>query len=216
MESIQCGLGERKMNCVWRGLGMVALLGLLACQPEMFHAPPTPEKWVVNGTDIRQDKLGGELALTDGQGKSFSLQQVAGKVVLLSFGYTHCPDVCPLSLITYRDVMLQLGEQAKETVVVFVSVDPERDTPELLGKYVKQFHPDFIGLTDTTGGQNIKEIKQQYKVISAKAQQQSDKVYLVDHTAGTYILNQQGKAVIFEPYGKTAAEIADDVRILLK
>ena len=201
---------------IGRGLGMVAVLGLLACQPEVSAPPPVLEKWVLNGTDIRQEKLGGELALTDGQGKPFSLQRVAGKVVLLTFGYTHCPDVCPLSWITYRDVMQQLGADADKVAVVFVSVDPERDTPELIGKYAQQFHPDFIGLTDTSGGKQIEAIKRQYRIVSAKAQQQSDQVYLVDHSAGTYILNQQGEAVIFEPYGKTAAEIADDVRILLK
>lgn len=200
-------------------LGLIMAGCLMGCQPSSntSTAPANSEaQWVLHGTDIRKDQLGGELALTDGKGKPFSLNQVAGKVVLLSFGYTHCPDVCPISLLTHHNVLQQLDTQANEVAVVFVSVDPERDTPELLGNYVQQFNADFIGLTDTTGGQAIQHIKQQYRVVSAKAQQQSDKVYLVDHTAGTYILDKQGKAVIFEPYGKTATEIADDVKTLLK
>lgn len=168
-----------------------------------------------HGTDIRKDNIGGDFTLTDGNGKPFTLSSLKGKVVLLSFGYTHCPDVCPTTLLAYRDVLKILGDQGKDVAGVFVSVDPERDNPELMGKFTKMFHPDFIGLT-ATGSQDISLIKQQYRVVSAKAQQKSDTVYTVDHTAATYLLDKDGNAVLLEPYGKTAAEMADDVKILLK
>ena len=83
-----------------------------------------------NGTDIRRETLGGDLTLTGGDGKPFSMASLRGKVVLLSFGYTHCPDICPGTLLTQMDVVKQLGEKAKDVAVVFDSVDPERDTQD--------------------------------------------------------------------------------------
>ena len=92
-------------------------------------------------TDIRKDNIGGDFTLTDGDGKPFALSSLKGKVVVLSFGYTHCPDICPTELLTYNDTLKQLGDEAKNVAVVFVSVDPDRDTPELMKQYVKQFNP---------------------------------------------------------------------------
>lgn len=195
---------------------------LCACQPQQ-SAPISPSsaetasavpQAKLHGTDMRNQNIGGNFTMTDGNGNLFQLSDLKGKVVILSFGYTHCPDICPTGLLTYKDTIEQLGELGKNVAVVFASVDPERDTPELIGKYVKQFHPDFIGLT-VTGDQNLPLIKQQYQVVSAKANQQSEKVYLVDHSAGTYLLDKNGEVAIFEPYGSTAAQIADDIKTLL-
>jgi len=199
----------------------LALL-LAACQPaeQTAQAPgasAAPQLAAVsfNGTDIRRETLGGDFTLTGGDGKPFSMASLRGKVVLLSFGYTHCPDICPGTLLTQMDVVKQLGEKAKDVAVVFVSVDPERDTPDLVGRYARQFNPDFIGLT-AAGGQDIQAVKKLYRVISAKTQQQSDTVYLVDHSAGMYLLDKNGKPAVFEPYGQNAAQIASDVKILLQ
>ena len=162
-----------------------ALAALVACQPkeEAKEASSTPAasaapaasgesapKAQARGTDMRKEDIGGDFTLTDGDGKPFSLSDLKGKVVILSFGYTHCPDVCPTELLTYSDTLKQLGDQAKDVKVVFVSIDPERDTPEVIGKYAKQFNPDFIGLT-ATGDQSLPVIKQQYRVVSAKVNQ---------------------------------------------
>lgn len=204
----------------------LALALLAACQPQDSGTPAAsstspaaasvaPSAAGFHGTDMRKEDIGGDFTMTDGDGKPFNLSDLKGKVVILSFGYTHCPDVCPTELLTYSDALKQLGDQAKDVVVVFASVDPERDTPELIGKYAKQFNPDFIGLT-VTEGQNLPVIKQQYRVVSAKANQQSDKVYLVDHTAGAYLLDKNGEVAVFSPYGSSASQIADDVKILLQ
>lgn len=204
-------------------LGLCATL--VACQPQSNNqeasiasdASSTSLATVADkfhGSNISKDNIGGDFTLTDGTGKPFALSSLKGKVVILTFGYTHCPDVCPATLQTYNDVIAQLGEQAKDVAVVFVSVDPERDTPELIGKYAQQFHPDFIGLT-ATGEQSLPVVKQQYRVVSAKAKQQSDDIYLVDHTAGAYLLDKNGETVVFENYGKTAEQIADDIKVLL-
>lgn len=164
---------------------------------------------------MRKEDIGGDFTLTDGEGKPFSLSDLKGKVVILSFGFTHCPDVCPTELLTYSDTLKQLGGQAKDVKVVFVSIDPERDTPEIIGKYAKQFNPDFIGLT-ATGGQNLPVIKQQYRVVSAKINQKDDSEnYLVDHSSGAYLIDKNGEVAIFSPYGSEPETIAADVRTLL-
>lgn len=166
-------------------------------------------------TDIRKDNIGGDFTLTDTNGKPLSLSSLKGKVVVLSFGYTHCPDICPTELLTYNDTLKQLGDEAKNVAVVFVSVDPDRDTPELMKQYVKQFNPAFIGLTDTQGGNEIALAKQQWRIISAKADIKSEKLYNVDHSSGTYLLDKQGNAAYFERFGAEAPQIAADIKKLL-
>lgn len=213
--------------------GVFAVTALAACQPKQDAAAPaasgtsassapsasSPAAPAANGklhgTDLRKEDIGGDFTLTDGDGKPFNLSDLKGKVVVLSFGYTNCPDVCPTELLTQNDVLKQLGDQAKDVKVAFVSVDPERDTPEVIGKYAKQFNPDFIGLT-ATGDQSLPVIKQQYRVVSAKVNQGADSnTYLVDHTAGAYLVDKNGDVAVFEPYGSEPAAIAADIKTLL-
>ena len=213
--------------------GVFAVAALAACQPKQDAAAPAapgtsassapsasaPAAPAANGklhgTDLRKEDIGGDFTLTDGDGKPFNLSDLKGKVVVLSFGYTNCPDVCPTELLTQNDVLKQLGDQAKDVKVAFVSVDPERDTPEVIGKYAKQFNPDFIGLT-ATGDQSLPVIKQQYRVVSAKVNQGADSnTYLVDHTAGAYLIDKNGDVAVFEPYGSEPAAIAADIKTLL-
>ena len=213
--------------------GVFAVTALAACQPKQDAAAPAASgtsassapsasapaapaaNGKLHGTDLRKEDIGGDFTLTDGDGKPFNLSDLKGKVVVLSFGYTICPDVCPTELLTQNDVLKQLGDQAKDVKVAFVSVDPERDTPEVIGKYAKQFNPDFIGLT-ATGDQSLPVIKQQYRVVSAKVNQGADSnTYLVDHTAGAYLVDKNGDVAVFEPYGSEPAAIAADIKTLL-
>lgn len=213
--------------------GVFALTALAACQPKQDAAAPAASdtsassapsasapaapaaNGKLHGTDLRKEDIGGDFTLTDGDDKPFNLSDLKGKVVVLSFGYTNCPDVCPTELLTQNDVLKQLGDQAKDVKVAFVSVDPERDTPEVIGKYAKQFNPDFIGLT-ATGDQSLPVIKQQYRVVSAKVNQGADSnTYLVDHTAGAYLVDKNGDVAVFEPYGSEPAAIAADIKTLL-
>lgn len=201
----------------------VFLSVLVACQPDVPPVQNQPAsasqaaapQTVLAGTDVRQDALGGDFTLTDGAGKPFTLSSLKGKTVLMAFGFTHCPDVCPTELVVYSEAVKQLGNLGDEVAVVFVSVDPERDTPDLIGRYVRQFHPDFIGLT-ATGSQNIDSVKKTYRIVSAKTEIKSATAYNVDHTSGAYILDKNGKVVLFEPYGLNATQIADDLRAVLK
>ncbi|WP_416192073.1 SCO family protein [Neisseria sp. CCUG12390] len=215
-------------------LSVFALAVLAACQPKeeaASKAPDVPASTAqtpaaatakkaavpgqINGTDMRKEDIGGDFEMTDGNGKPFKLSDLKGNVVVLSFGYTHCPDVCPTELLTYSDTLKQLGDDAKNVKVVFASVDPERDTPELIGKYAKQFNPDFIGIT-AVEGQALPVIKQQYRVVSAKVNQKEDSAnYLVDHTSGAYLIDKNGEVAIFSPYGSEPDAIAADIRTLL-
>ena len=147
--------------------------------------------------DVRKDNIGGDFTLTDGS------------------GFTNCPDVCPTELLTFNDAFKQLGEQSKDVAAVFVSVDPDRDTPELIGRYAAQFNPAFIGLTDTNGGRDIAVVKQQYRIVSARTDIKSDRIYNVDHSSGTYIIDKKGEAAVFVPFGADATQIAGDIRKLL-
>lgn len=210
------------MNKLWMALAAGVMLSACSPQQEGQNASGAEQTSVsgsrtglFHGSDLRAEQLGGDFTLTDGAGEPFSLSSLKGKAVILSFGFTNCPDVCPTELLSYSDALKQLGEQAKDVAVVFVSVDPERDTPDLIGRYVKQFNPEFIGLTDTQGGRELALAKQLYRVVSAKTEIKSDTLYNVDHTSGAYLLDKQGDAAVFLPYGMDAAHIAEDVKTLL-
>lgn len=159
--------------------------------------------------------IGGDFTLTAADGRPFALSSLNGKAVILAFGYTNCPDVCPTELVTYSEAVNLLGETGKEVAAVFVSVDPERDTPALIGRYVRQFHPDFIGLTDAPDGRALEAVKRQYRVVSAKSHVKSDRLYNVDHSAGAYLVDKNGRTVLFAPYGIEAPQLADDLRRVL-
>lgn len=209
-------------------LSVMAVLS--ACQPQDKQAAPAASApasaipasggasvpaGALKGTDMRKEDIGGDFTLTDGNGKPFKLSDLKGKAVFLTFGYTNCPDVCPTELLNASDAVKQLGAQAKDVAVVFVSVDPERDTPEVVGKYAKQFDPSFIGLT-AVKGQDLPLVKQQFRVVSSKVNaKDGNPNYLVDHNAGAYLLDKNGEVAVFEPYGSPAAQVAADLKVLL-
>lgn len=163
-------------------------------------------------TDITGADWARELSLTDHTGKPRTLADFRGKVVVVFFGYIHCPDVCPTTLAEMKMVLEQLGEGGKRVQVLFVTVDPERDTPELLGHYVPAFHPSFIGLYGDAE-QTAKAAKE-FKVFYQKVPGSTPKNYSVDHTAGSYVFDPQGRIRLFVRYGQ-AGDLTADIRSLL-
>lgn len=163
-------------------------------------------------TDVTGAGFGKELNLTDHNGRPRTLADFRGKVVTVFFGFTHCPDVCPTTLVEMAQVMKALGADADKVQVLFVTVDPERDTQKLLAQYVPSFHPGFVGLYgdfDATA-RAAKEFKIYYNKQPVK-----DGGYSVDHSAGTFILDREGRLRLFAQYGQGAPALLHDIRILL-
>ena len=164
-------------------------------------------------TDISGADFGTALNLTDHNGKPRTLAEFRGKVVVIFFGFTHCPDVCPTTLAELAQVAKELGNDAEKIQVLFVTVDPERDTPEVLRHYVPSFDPNFLGLYGDAAA--TARAAQEFKIFFQK-QPLSGGNYSVDHSAGTYVLDQQGRLRLFAPYGAGAPALLHDIRILLQ
>jgi protein SCO1/2 len=164
-------------------------------------------------TDVTGASFGKELALTDHNGKPRTLADFKGKVVTVFFGFTHCPDVCPTTLAEMALVAKELGADADKLQVLFVTVDPERDTRELLSRYVPSFNPSFLGLYGDAS-ETVRAAKE-FKIFFQK-QPSSGGTYSVDHSAGTFILDQQGRLRLYAQYGQGAAALLHDIRVLLR
>lgn len=177
------------------------VLGLSSCaKKETFLA-----------TDITGTELGGELNLPDFNGNVRHLVDFRGKVVVLFFGYTHCPDICPTTLSEMAATMKSLGKQAKDVQVIFVTVDPLRDTNELLKKYVPAFHPSFLALRGTEA--QIRELTSKFKVFYQK--HGAGPHYAIDHFAGAFIFDKEGRLRLLVSYGAGEKVLAHDIGMLL-
>jgi protein SCO1/2 len=186
--------------------GLLLCLAIIGCRGDLGK---------FSGIDLTGIQgYGTDFRLTDHTGKARTLADFRGKVVTLFFGYTHCPDVCPTTLSDMRQVMEKLGKDSERVQVLFVTLDPGRDTPELLARYVPAFHPSFVGLygdAETTA-KTAKDFKIFYQLQPGK----TPETYTVDHTAGTLVFDPQGHLRLFLNYGLSSDLIASDIRILLK
>ncbi len=181
---------------------MLLTVGLSACTPYEFH-----------GTII-QDMEAADFTLMSSNGQRVSLDDFRGKIVVLYFGYTFCPDVCPATLVEIASAMDILGEDAQEFQTIMVSVDPERDTPEQLAEYVGHFDPNFLGVTGTE--EQVAEVATMYGIFYEKHEGTVATGYLIDHTATTLVIDKEGNLKLLLPFGTTAQEMADDLEQLLK
>ena len=172
-------------------------------------SPPAFKNTDVTGSDCCKD-----FRLSDHRGQVRTLADFRGKVVVMFFGYTQCPDVCPTTMMEMTAVLQQLGADAQRVQMLFVTVDPERDTQELLSHYVPAFHPSFIGLygnLETTAA-----TAKAFRVFYQKQPGSTPNSYTVDHTAGSYVFDPQGRVRLFARYGDGGANLAADLRMLLK
>jgi protein SCO1/2 len=163
-------------------------------------------------TDVTGADYGKDFALTDHTGKARTLADFRGKAVVMFFGYTRCPDVCPTTLAELRAVKDQLGEDGKRLQVLFVTVDPERDTQKLLANYVPAFDSSFLGLYGDSAA--IARVAKDFRVFYQKSPGKTPDGYTVDHTAGSYVFDPQGRLRLFVRHGD-AGKLTGDVRILL-
>jgi protein SCO1/2 len=188
----------------------IALTTLVACDNKL--SPSTPKIAFVN-TDITGIDYAQKFSLTDHQGQARTLEDFRGKLVLLFFGYTQCPDVCPTTLSEMAQVMKLLDKDADKVQVLFVTLDPERDTPALLSRYVPSFYPSFLGLVGDKAATD--EVVKEFKLFVQKIPAKTGSGYTIDHTAGSYLFDTQGHIRLFIRHGLGAEPIAQDIRTLL-
>jgi protein SCO1/2 len=165
-------------------------------------------------TDISgTTEWGRDFALPDTTGRQRRLADFRGKAVVLFFGYTQCPDVCPTTLSAMAEVMKLLGGDAARLQVVFVTLDPERDTPALIAEYMAQFNPGFLGLRGDTAA--TEAVAREFKVFFTKQAAGKAGGYTLDHTAGSYVFDPQGHLRLYVRHGAPASDIAADLGLLL-
>lgn len=199
------GLGEVTRRSFLAALVATAAGALAACGPR-------EEAVKFKSTDITGITIGGDFSMPDHTGKPRSLSDFKGKVVLVFFGYAQCPDVCPTTLAEVAAAMKELGPKANDVQLLLVTVDPERDTPELLAQYVTAFHPSFLALRGSQA--DLEATAKLFKVFYAKVPSPSG--YTMDHTAGTFVFDKQGRPRLLVSYGAGAGVFAHDLAQLLK
>ncbi len=190
------------------------LLALAACVVLLAACngkPPEPKAAFAN-TDITGLDYAKNFRLTDHTGQARTLADYKGKVVLVFFGFTQCPDVCPTTLQEMVELKKQLGADGDKLQVLFVTVDPERDTQEILAGFVPAFDPSFVALRGDAA--QTAQVAKDFKVFAQKVPTADGKSYSVDHTAGSYVFDQKGRLRLFVRHGQGAG-LLQDVRLLL-
>jgi len=186
-------------------LAALAALALAACD----GAPPK-----FKGTDITGADYGKQLELIDHHGKARRLEDFRGKAVVLFFGFTRCPDVCPTTLADAALAMKKLGPDADRVQMILVTVDPERDTQEALASYVTAFDARFLGMRGDL--EATRRAAKEFKVYFEKRPGKTPDSYSIDHSAQSYVIDPQGRLRLFVRHDRIAEDLADDLRVLLK
>ena len=186
-------------------LSALAVLALAAC---------SPDKPKFNAIDITGADYAKGFTLTDHNGQSRSLSDFKGKVVVLFFGYTQCPDVCPTSMVELAEVKRLLGADGDKLQGVFVTVDPARDTAELLKAYMANFDPTFVAFIPTP--EQLAVVAKDYKIYYKKVDGKTPTSYTMDHSAGSYVYDTQGNLRLYSRYGVGTQVLAQDIQTLLK
>lgn len=191
------------------------LLALLAGGALLLGACSDGGKASFNAIDVTGADYAKDFALTDHNGQARTLKDFQGKVVVMFFGYTQCPDVCPTSMTELAAVKKLLGQDGDKVQGLFVTVDPERDTPEIMKAYMANFDPSFLALYAASPDQ-LAAVAKDYKVYYKKVEGKTPTSYTMDHSAGMYIYDTQGRLRLYSRYGSGAGALADDIRLLLK
>jgi protein SCO1/2 len=195
------------MKQIFRNVFFVLLVGMLAA------CKPAADTTKLVATDITGADFAQSLSLTDHTGQPRTLAEFKGKAVALFFGYTHCPDVCPTTMTDMKKTMKLLGPRADEVQVLFVTLDPERDTQEILAKFVPSFDKRFLGLRGTN--EEIAATAATFKIFSNKVKTEGKAGYTIDHSAGMYVFDKMGKIRLYVDYGEKPEDIANDIKTIL-
>lgn len=185
------------------GIGMAGVLA--GCSRET--------KASFQGVDVTGAEYARDFSLPDAQGRQRSLKDFAGKVVVVFFGYTQCPDVCPTSLQELAEAKRQLGADGDRLQGVFVTLDPERDQPEVLKAYMESFDPSFVALRGTP--EQTAAMAKDFKIFYKKVEGRTPQSYTLDHSAGSYVYDTQGRLRVYQRYGSGPQVLTADVKALL-
>lgn len=198
----------------WCRLARVIVLAM-SIAPAALAQEPDPARAARLMDDLMWSRghVGGPFELIDQNGKRRTDADFRGKLVILYFGYTYCPDICPADLTQIGLAVDKLGPAGDDVQPLFISVDPQRDTPAVLAKYVTAFHPRLIGLTGTP--EQIRAVADSYKAYYAKYQAKDGAVYLIDHTGFIYLVGRDGQYTGFFPPGTSADRMVEIIRPLL-
>ena len=194
-----------------RGLAVAlaaAALALAACE-KLFPNARTP----FNAVDVTGAPIGADFRLADAEGKMRSLSEFRGKVVVVVFGFTHCPDVCPTTLADFAAARKRLGADAERVQVLFVTVDPERDRPEVVREYVRAFDPTFVALRGDPA--TTDRVTRDFKVYTSKREGKAPGEYSMDHSAQSFAFDPSGRVRLVMAYGLAPEKIASDLRLLM-
>ena len=188
-------------------LGTIAIIAGLAAgvyffRPHTFH-----------GTVIQSPDPSYDFTLTSANG-DVSLSDYRGKIVLVYFGYTFCPDICPATLANVGQSLKKLGTKADDIQLIMISLDPERDSPEKLAEYVGHFHPSFVGVTGSPD--ELDKVASLYGIFYEKAEGTNNIGYLINHTATLLVIDREGYLKLVFPFGVTVPEIVDDLKYMLR
>lgn len=197
------------MNVPLRVAGALLCAGWALAGCDRIAGVKTPFK----GIDVTGAPMGRELKLTDHNGTPRSLADFRGKVVVVTFGYTQCPDVCPTTLADLSSAVKKLGADASRVQVLFVTIDPKRDTPELLKQYVPAFDPGFLGLYGDEAA--TRKATSEFKVYAQERAGKTAQTYTMDHTAQTFAFDREGRLRLVFGYGVAPDALVSDFRILL-
>jgi protein SCO1 len=187
-----------------RRLALCTVAMLVAC---------SPEKPAFKAVDISGAEYARQLALPDASGKLRTLAEFKGKVTVVFFGFTQCPDVCPTALAEIAEAKQKLGPDGAKVQPVLVTIDPERDTPEVLAAYVKNFGSDFVALRGSL--EQTQAAAKEFKIFFAKVPGKTEGAYTMDHTAGSFVFDPQGRVRLFIRRDGGAEAMASDIKLLL-
>ena len=197
-----------------RVIKQVATIGLTCALLAGVLQGCSEKKVEFRSVDITGVSYGSQFSLLDPSGKERHLSDFAGKVVVVFFGYTQCPEVCPTSMMELAQVKKLLGKDGDKLQGIFISVDPERDTPEVLKAYMESFDPSFLALYSTI--EQLPALAKEFKVYYKKVEGKTPKSYTIDHTAGSYVYDTQGRLRLFTRHASGAESLAADIATLLK
>ncbi|MDB5931197.1 MAG: electron transport protein SCO1/SenC [Polaromonas sp.] len=174
----------------------------------------TPEKPQFKSIDLTGADYAQGFSLADHNGKLRTLKDFAGKVVVVFFGFVQCPDVCPTSMAELAQIKKLLGPEGDKLQAIFITVDPERDTPELLKAYMANFDPGFLALRPTPD--QLAQVARDFKIYYKKVDGKTAGSYTMDHSAGSYVFDEKGRIRLYNRYGSGAEALASDIRLLIK